>query len=48
LENQKEKNPKLQTHLAGIESAAAMSDRQKVRWVENYLNSKPKTKIIQQ
>jgi hypothetical protein len=48
LENQIEKNPRLQTHLAGVQSADAMSDRQMVRWVENYFSSNAKSKIMQQ
>lgn len=42
LETQIEKNPRLHTHLLGVKSADVMSERQMVRWVENYFNSNSK------
>jgi hypothetical protein len=33
------KYPKLHAHLLSVESAAVMTDKQKVRWVENYFST---------
>ena len=47
LEAEIGKNPKLYSHLLDVKSADTMSERQMVRWVENYfqknaVNSEPK------
>lgn len=39
LESQIERDPKLHAHLLAVKSADAMSERQMVRWVENYFYS---------